>query len=99
MVWVWSDQRSIRSGRSDHSFYSLDPWSGFGLIRGQFGLEGLISSALFFPFYVFLLRDVGSERGNNKAAFQSETRLKSDDSDQKQGVQLIAKAGPLKRKF
>ena len=24
MVWVRSDQRSIRSGRSDHSLYSLD---------------------------------------------------------------------------
>ena len=38
-------------------------------------------------------------RGNNKAAFRSETHLKSDDSDQKQGVQLIANAGPLKKKF
>ena len=76
MVWFWSDQRSVRSGRSDHSLYSLDhglgsvwsevnsvwkvwsqslqsgPWSGFGLIRGQFGLEGLISSALFFHFFI-----------------------------------------------
>ena len=38
-------------------------------------------------------------RGNNKAAFRSETHLKSDVSEQKQGVQLIANAGPLKRKF
>ena len=35
----------------------------FGLIRGQFGLEGLISSAFFFfNFFVFLLRDVGSAK-------------------------------------
>ena len=35
----------------------------FGLIRGQFGLEGLISSAFFSNFFVFfLLRDVGSAK-------------------------------------
>ena len=38
-------------------------------------------------------------RGNNEKAFCSETHLKSDSSVQKKGVQLIAKAGPLQRKF
>ena len=38
-------------------------------------------------------------RGNNKAAFWSETHIKSDSSDQKTGVQLIAQADPLERKF
>ena len=121
MVWFWSDQRSIRSGRSDHSLYSLDhglgsvwsevnsvwkvwsqslwsgPWSVFGLIRGQFSLEGLISSALFFQFFYWGM--LGLPRGNNKAAFRSEFHLKSDDCDQKQGVQLITNSGPLNRKF
>ena len=73
MVWVRSDQRSIRSGRSDHSLFSLD--------------HGLGGWRLALP------------RGNNKAAFRSKNHLKSDDSDQKQGVQLIANAGSLKRKF
>ena len=105
MVWVWSDQRSFRSRRSDQSLFSLDhdPISDFGLIRGQFGLDG--------PILVFLVgtmvwvrcdqrsfrsrrsdhslfsldHGLGSvwlvlfwgmlalPRGNNKAAFRSDT--------------------------
>ena len=38
-------------------------------------------------------------RGNIKAASWSETHLKYNSSDQKKGVQLIAKAGPFQRKF
>ena len=54
----------------------------------------------FFNFFWFFYWGMlALPRGNNKAAFRSETHLKSDDSDQKQGFQLIANAGPLKQKL
>ena len=71
-------------------------WSGDGLIRGQFGLasliiggfkrnwvwSGTISSAIFFSFF-FYCEMLALPRGNNRAAFWSETHLKSNSSDQK----------------
>ena len=151
MVWRWSDQRWFWSEKSG-------PWSGNGLIRGQFGLKSLIiggferiwvwseatssaigsditySSALWsdqrhlraqlgltitsssalgsdqkcfrtqlglirdlferliFLLFIFLLiffcywEMLALPRGINKAAFWSETHLKTDSCDQKKGV-------------
>ena len=48
---------------------------------------------------VFYWEMLALPRGKNKAAFWSETHLKSDSSVQRRGVQLIAKVGPIQRTF
>ena len=89
MVWFRSDQRSIRSGRSDHSLYSLDHGLGSVWSEVNWVLKFWFRVHFFFQFFCFLLRlcqELALPRGNNKAAFRSETHLKSDDSDWKQRV-------------
>ena len=62
MVWVRSDQRSIRSGRSDHSLYSLD--YGLGSVWSEVNSIWKVWFRVhFFQFFLFfLLRDVGSAK-------------------------------------
>ena len=107
MVWKWSDQRSNLTEKSDQrrlrapldqiitssSALGSDQkcfWMQLSLIRDHF--ECLIFSLFYWEMLAL-------PRGNNKPAFWSQTHLKFDSSDQKKGVHLIAKAGPLQRTF
>ena len=87
MVWNWSGQRSIWSEKSDHR-----------RIRAHLSL--IINGSSATGSDRKRIREMlALPRGNNKAAFWSETHLKSDCSDQNKGDQLIAKAGPLQKIF
>ena len=69
MVWFRSDQRSIRSGRSDHSLYSLD--HGLGLVWSEVNSvwKAWFRVHYFFNFFCFfLLRDVGSVKRQQKSS-------------------------------
>ena len=95
-TWFWSDPILSAIG-SDHNLFERT-WD-----RSEFFLnaihsdQGQFRAPYFFVFFwCFLTEMLALSRGNNKAAFWSETNLKSDSSDQKEGVQLIAKAGPLR---
>ena len=84
MVMRWSGQRSIWYEKSDHRWNRAH----LGLIRNVFERNwvwwGTNSSAFFFHFYLFFYwQMLALPRGSHKAAFWSETHLKSDSSDQK----------------
>ena len=68
-TWVWSEATSSAIGSDQKCFQTQ-----LGLIRDNF--ERLFS-------YFFYWEMLALPRGNNKAAFWSETHLKSDSSDQK----------------
>ena len=76
LVWGWYDQKSLQDGN--------------GLIRGRFKRtlvwsETISSGIFFFDFlFLFLQRDVGSLKRQQKAAFWSQTHLESDVFDQNQ---------------
>ena len=84
-TFVWSEATSSAIG-SDHKCLQTQ----LGLIRDHF--ERII---FFHCFRFFYWKMLALPRGSQKAAFWSETHLKSDSSDQKKRVQQIAEAGPL----
>ena len=97
---IVSDQKRIRAhlsliinGLSAIGSEQKCFWTQLGLIRDHFG------TPYFFIFCLVYWEMLALPRGNNKAAFWSETHLNSDSSDQKNGIQLIAKAAPLRRKI
>ena len=110
MVWRWSDQRSIWSEKSDHrrirAQLGLIITSSSALRSDQKRFRTPLAQIrdhferiMFFSFFCFFSQMLALPRGSHKEAFWSKPHLKSDSSDQKKGVQLIAEAGPLQNKF
>ena len=88
-TWVWSEATSSAIGSNHNLFERTWVWSEIfsSLIESD---QGPFRAPLFFIF--FYSQMLALRRGNQKAAFWSETHLKSNSSDQK-------KRSPLQRKF
>ena len=97
-TFVWSEATSSAIGSDHNLFERTFVWSEatssvIGSDQGKF-------RAHFPSFFCFFYWEiVALPGGSHKAAFWSETHLKSDSSDQKTGVQTITEAGPLQKKL
>ena len=84
------DQRQLRAQLGLTITSSSALGSDQKCFRTQLGLQGILSALFFFIFcYFFYWKMLILPRGSPKAAFWSETHLKSDSSDRKKGVHLI----------
>ena len=90
--WVWSETHSSALEPDHKRFERNWVWSEMfsnAVVSDQGPFRG---PYFFFFFLVFFYWEMlALPRVNNRAAFWSETHLKSNSSDQKKGVQLIAK--------
>ena len=96
-----SDQRRLRPQLGLIITSSSALASDQKCFRTQLGLMRDHFERFFFYFFLFFFywEMLALSRGIHKAAFWSETHHKSDSSDQKKGVQLIAEAGLLQKKL
>ena len=109
IVWTWSDKRSIWSDKSDHRRIRAH----LGLIRTNFERNWVWSEmfsnaiwsdqvpfwAPFFIFCFFYWKMLALSRGNNKAAFWSQTQPKSNRSDQKKESSWYQRPVPFTGNF